>query len=122
MYEFLRSIPPERRRNFLPFVPRGWAFFRRWRSVRWFVALLVPVVASAVVALDRGRAWWEADMLAVLGLAVTLGLFVTLSSGISVSNTGTYLRWWEPVRFWWDVAVLVAAYVGIALGGYVAFT
>jgi hypothetical protein len=37
---------------------------------------------------------------------------------MSSSNTGTYFRRRESVRFWSDAAVLGAAYLGIAVAGY----
>lgn len=118
MDEDLRSVPAERRPRFIPVFPRGWGYLRVWRTARWFLALLVPVALSAAAAVVRGRPWWEAGILAVLGLAVASVLFVTALSGMSSSNTGTYFRDREPVRFWGDVAVVGTAYLGIAVAGY----
>ena len=120
MSEDLQSVPCEDRPKFLPLFPRGWTYFRTWRTARWFMVLLVPIALSVAASLVRGRQGWEAAMLAGLGLAVAAALFVTVSSGMSSSNTGTYFRRREPARFWRDVAILSAAYLGIAVAGYFA--
>lgn len=118
MHDNLRSLPCERRPKSIPVFPPGWAYFRSWRTCRWFLLLLTPVVASVVAAVVRDRPWPGAGVLGMLGLAVASALFVTLLSGMSSSNWGTYCRTREPVRYWLDVAILGAAYLGLALAGY----
>jgi hypothetical protein len=118
MHDHLRSMPCERRPKSIPIFPHGWAYFRAWRTARWFLVLLVPIAASATATVVRGRLWWVAGLVAVLGLAVTSVLFVTIQSGMSSSNVGTYFRDREPVRFWADVVIFGAAYLGLAVAGY----
>ncbi|MBL8792650.1 MAG: hypothetical protein JNM56_01965 [Planctomycetia bacterium] len=118
MHDQLRSLPCERRPQSIAVFPQGWAYLRSWRTFRWFLLLLAPVVASVVAIVVRDRPWWGAGLLGLLGLAVASALFVTLQSGMSSSNWGTYFRTREPGRYWLDVAILGAAYLGIALAGY----
>lgn len=118
MHDDLRSVPFEQRPKFLPVFPRGWVYFRSWRTARWFLAMQVPVVASVAAAVVRGLPYSGVAVLAALGLVVTALLFVTVLSGMASSNTGTYFRDREPVRFWQHVAVLGIGYVGVAVAGY----
>lgn len=54
----------------------------------------------------------------LLGLGFSILLFVFLSSGMSSSNSGTYFRKTEPVRFWADIGLLSAGYSALCFFGY----
>jgi len=92
--------------------------FRCWRCVRWFLLLLLPVVASALAACLRGE-WGEGLILLLLGVAVAAILFVFLGSGASTSNWGTFSRDRRPIRYWIDIAIWTAAYFMVSCGGYI---
>ena len=70
-----------------------------------------------MVFLSRGRNIWEAAGFWVLDTSVATLLFVFLCSGMSSSNTGTYLRSREPVRFWAEIGLLGAAYIALSCAG-----
>ncbi len=120
MHEQLDHVPSDQRPRMIGALPRGASYFRRWRSLRWFLLLLVPPSASAYAFWTHGQTVWEAAGFLLLGVAPASLLFVFLCSGMSSSNTGTYFRHREPVRFWAEVAILIAVYIAISCCGYFA--
>jgi hypothetical protein len=74
--------------------------------------MLLPVGIAMTIAIQRHR------MFAGLGIAtiatvLAAVLFVTLCSGCSSSNWGTYFRSREPGRYWFDVAIGSIIYCAI---------
>lgn len=98
--------------------PRGAKYFRKWRTFRWFLLMLVPVLSSALGAFIRRRGMGVGLSVIVMGLVVAAMLYVDLCSGVSSSNWGTYSRHHEPVRYWFGVGVWTAFYVLISIAGY----
>lgn len=92
------------------------ADFRTWSKVRWLLLLLVPILASSVAAFTRTIG--GGFVVLAIGSAVSMFLFATISSGVSRSNHGIYVRSQNPLAYWFDVAVLVAGYVLVANAGY----
>jgi len=79
------------------------------RALGVFATLSALILANGIAAgLFRHR-WW-----AVLGIAISLAaclvLHISLLSGMISSNTGTYFRETEPIRFWISCAVV---FVGV---------
>ncbi len=60
-----------------PLFPAAWVYFKRWRSLRWFLLLMIPVAISAAAAVSRGRILGCAALLIMGGLAAAL-LFAAL--------------------------------------------
>jgi hypothetical protein len=113
-----RDEMPQALRAELPLFPRGWVYFRRWGTLRWYLLMLV------VPATGLAGAWWRGQIVGgciVFGVAATVGaiVFVFLNSGISSSSSGTFARAREPTRFWVEVMLLAALYVVISLAGWV---
>ena len=120
MHEHLKEIPVERRPKMLPLLPGGASYFRVWRSLRWFLVLLVPVAGSAVSLWSRKHGIGLSLIVGVLGIFVAASLFVDLCSGMTSSNWGTYFRQTEPKRYWLQVAVVAFFYLAISCAGYFA--
>jgi hypothetical protein len=116
MWHNLKDIPPSLRPAPLPLFPSGWQYFQRWRSLRWFVLLLLPGTVSVLVSA------WRHGVQAILGLAIltsltaaiTAILFIALCSGCTSSNWGTWFRSREPFRYWLDVFILSIAYFALS--------
>src|SRR5262245_1091933 len=98
--------------------PEGFVYFRKWRSLRWFLLLVPPVLASGSAVVLRGQGWVPAVFVIVGGHFIGAALFVVLASGMSSSNWGTYFRSREPLRYWLDVAILATAYFMMCVCGY----
>ena len=117
-YKGLESVPPSERPEGIPIFPDGLKYFRRWNTLKWFLALMIPVICSAVAAYVHGHGVWQAVGEVVLGSAFALGLFHTLCSGVASSNLGTYFRRTEPDAYWFDVCILTFAYLFIVAAGF----
>jgi hypothetical protein len=111
----LEDTPLELREEMALF-PRGWVYFRQWRSLRWYLVMLLVPAAGLAAACWRGHVVGGCIVF-VLSAICGAVLFVFLQSGISSSHTGTYTRRHEPLRFWVDAILLGAAYLAIALVG-----
>ena len=118
MHDPLQDHPVSERPRMMGALPRGWIFFRTWRTLRWFLLLALPSIASAVAVWMRGHGYLQAAGLWLLGFAVAILIFVFCCSGMSSSNTGTYFRQTEPVRFWSEVVLLSIVYVALCCGGF----
>lgn len=96
-------------------------YFTSWRTLRWYLLLLLPVVVGAIAVWVRGEGWLGAVGNFVLGAALALALFITLCSGIETSNHGTHFRATEPVRYWLGVTVIATVYfvVGVVSGYFI---
>jgi len=118
LFKTPEPLPPGSRTRMLPLFPAGAAHFRHWRSLRWFLLLVLPVLASSGAALIRGKGFAPALVVLVVGAAAAVALFVVLASGMISSNVGTYFRRTEPVRYWISVAVVVGGYLLLCAAGY----
>src|SRR5262245_19115485 len=114
MNENLESRAPRDRPRMMPAWPRGAPYLREWRTGRWFVVLLVPIGARVGAIITRGLPWSAPIVFAAIGAVVAFLLFATIASGVDSSNTGTYFRKRESVRFWMGVAILAACYTVVA--------
>jgi hypothetical protein len=117
-FEEIESVPCAARPRSIPVFPGGLRFFRDWKTAKWVLLMLLPVLSSAGAAWVRGRAAREAVILLAVGVAASVVVFVMLCSGVSSSNWGTYSRRREPVRYWVDVGLFGLAYIGLCLAGY----
>lgn len=118
MNEPLRQVPVRERPRMIAALPRGWLYFRSWRTLRWFVLLCLPGIGSALAVWLRGHGLWQALGLWVLGFAAAILIFVDFCSGMASSNIGTYFRESEPVRFWTSVGLLCAVYTALCCAGF----
>jgi hypothetical protein len=114
----LEFVPCEDRPHNILTFPRGLPYSRRWTTLRLYLLMLAPILLSA------GLASLQNLMLALIvvltGAGTAAGLLVTVSSGVASTNTGTYLQSREPVRYWLNVLILVAAYVFLSSVGYLS--
>jgi hypothetical protein len=92
---------------------------RKWRTARWFVVLLIPVMASCIAAIARNLPAVAPIFVVLFGTAVAFFLFAAIASGVESSNWGTYFRSREPVRFWIGVAISAIIYASISSAGWV---
>ncbi len=102
----------------IPVFPRGLAFFRLWKTVRWFLLLVFPMVASAASMYLRRRSLGATVGLLVIDTCFASVLFVDLCSGTSSSNWGNYCRRREPVRYWLVTGWLGLFYLACLIAGY----
>lgn len=112
------AMPPAERPRMLPLFPDGTRHFRRWPSLRWFLLLMAPILASAAAVLVRGEGLLPAAVVLVIGSAVAVVLFDVVTTGRSSSNCGTYYRRTEPWRFWLSVGVIALGYLLLSTAGY----
>lgn len=118
MNDDLRNVRCERRPRMIAALPDGWVYFRNWSTLRWFLVLSLPPIASAFAVWIHGHGFWQAAGVWMFGFAISIVLFVSLCSGRSSSNTGTYFRQTEPVRYWAEIVLIVAVYIAVCCGGY----
>jgi hypothetical protein len=102
----------------LPVFPSGLRFFGAWRTVRWFLLLILPVFTSAAGAYLRGRGAGSAVGLLLMGVGWAGMLFVTFCSEVSSSNHGTFYRRREPIRYWLTVGSFGLFYLLFSVVGY----
>lgn len=103
----------------IPIFPRGILFFGVWRTLRWFLLLLQPLLSSAAAAYLRGRGLSAAIGLFLIGTGFAAVLFVELSSGMTSSNWGTFYRRRGPVEYWIAVGMSVLFYLMFSILGYI---
>lgn len=115
-HESLKDVPVARRPKTLALFPWRTPYFRSWHFLRWFLMLLLPLVANAVAFWSRGPA--QSLLVFFGGALVAAALFVQLCSGMVSSNWGTHFRQSEPVRYWLQVSVAAAAYLLLSCSGY----
>ncbi len=111
------ELQPSDRPRFLPTFPRGLVYFRRWRTLRWFLVALIPIAVSLAAAWWRGHAWQGVGAF-ILGTAFTVVAFVDICSGMTSSNWGTHFRSREPIRFWIGIVIMVPIYVLATMAGW----
>src|SRR5688500_1357157 len=85
-HEKLKSVAPGERWKFMETSRRWSPYFRQWRTLRWFLAMLAPASLGAIAAAARGQPWGLVGVLSVMGPAIAAFLFVTIASGTSSSN------------------------------------
>jgi hypothetical protein len=113
-----RNEPCGSRPRRIPLFPRGLAYFRTWRTLRWFLVLMLPLLCSAGAACVHGRGLLMAGGILLLGTTFAGALFVDLCSRMSSSNWGTFYRGREPARFWITVVWCSLFYLVMAVSGY----
>jgi len=99
-------------------LPQGLVYFGSWRTLRWFLLLVLPLLFSAGAAYLLGRGLGTAFGILVMGVGFAAMLFVALCSGIASSNWGTFERRREPVPFWLVVGWVGLFYLLLAFIGY----
>ena len=86
----------------------------RGRALLVITAMLAVVIVNGVLAgLVRHR--WEALLASVIAIPFLLVTHVSINSGFTSSNLGTYFRETEPVRFWRDNILTGGAVVVLVL-------
>ncbi|HEX2854103.1 MAG TPA: hypothetical protein VHO24_12765 [Opitutaceae bacterium] len=80
--------------------------------------MLVPIFAGSAWRYAHTKDIGGSLVILFLGGVLSCFLFVILCSGFVSSNTGTYFRDKEPVRYWRDVGLLMLVYVAISICGY----
>lgn len=116
----LEDTPCSQRPRCVSLFASALVLFLTWRTLRWFLLLVPPLLCSAAAAHLRGRTWGESLGLLLIGLGFAAAMFVELSSGMSSSNWGTFFRRREPVRYWISVGFTALCYLAISLVGYMA--
>ena len=118
MYQELRGMPVADRPRMLPLFPWGTPYFRRWRTLRWFLVVLAPVLASAFQLWRHQHGVGVAVFFGVVGGWLAACLFVTLASGMSSSSWGTYFRQTEAAEYWMQTGFIGVVYLGAACLGH----
>jgi hypothetical protein len=116
--DWLEDLPPASRPKMIPLFPEGFIYFRRWKSLRWWLLTMAPIVASAASAFYR-RSLMGGSMVLVIGFAFGTAGFLTLCMGRSSSNWGTYFRSREPARYSADILIVFAGYLAMAVAGWI---
>lgn len=109
------KYPVEERPRFIAY---SLAPYMKWRYLRWYLLLLVPVMLSTAAFYLRGGSLFKTVGTFVLGAGISFALFTMLCSGIDTSNWGTYFRSTEPIRYWIGVCIVAVFYVlfGVIFG------
>jgi hypothetical protein len=105
-------------RSEMALFPRGWVYFRRWRTLRWYLLMLLVPASGLAAACWRGHIVGGCIVLVMSAVCGAIA-FVFLNSGVSSSNWGTFSRSREPIRYWLDVALMAALYLGCSAGGWI---
>jgi hypothetical protein len=96
-YQNLKDMPvKERPRKLLP--AYSIEYFKGWYLII-FLSVLLLIVLNGTMAGVTQQNWWV-----ILGVLIAaagyLAVFVSICSGVTSSNIGTYFRETEPVRYW----------------------
>ncbi len=96
-YQNFKDMPvKERPRKLLP--AYSLEYFHGWYLII-FLSLLLLIVFNGIIAGVIQQSWWF-----ILGVLIAaagyLAVFVSICSGVTSSNIGTYFRETEPVRYW----------------------
>ncbi len=118
MYEDLQKLPPRARPKMICLFPQGLVFFQSWRTLRWFLLMLVPVLVSAGASWARLQDGGLVIVVGLVGVAVASILFVELCSGMASSNWGTHFRSKEPGRYWAQVLFIALFYLMVSCMGF----
>ena len=118
MHEHLKDMPVAERPKMVSLFPWGASYFRAWRSLRWFLALLLPVAGSAVSLWYHRHGIGVSLFVGLVGAYVAACLFVALCFGMASSNWGTHFRQSEPRQYWSQVTVEGVVYLGLSCVGY----
>jgi hypothetical protein len=113
-----KAVPVSQRPRRLSIFPRGLAYFKSWRSLRWFLLLLLPWLPNSIAAYLRGFGPFNSIGLFLVGAGLSIGLFVGLCSGMDSTNWGTFYRSTEPVRYWVVIAIGACFYLAFSVAGY----
>ena len=116
----IRNMPVSKRPTMIPLFPTGARYFQSWRSVRWFILMLIPIWSSAIAAAVRKQSIMMMILICLIGSGFTAILFVSYCSEMISSNLGTYFKKTEPIRYWLQIIVLVIIYAAFAIAGYQA--
>jgi hypothetical protein len=119
-YEGLDQVPMAERPRMIGALPRGAVYFRTWQTLRWFLLLTIPLLASGIAWWSRKDSVWGFVGVCAIGGACLICLFVALCSGMSSSNNGTVFRHREPIRFWLDILLTTLGYFAMSVVGYFA--
>jgi hypothetical protein len=86
------------------------------RHLLMFTAVVLPVIINGILGGIINHTWW-AILSVIIGAGGMLVFHMAVSSGIVSSNTGTYFRDSEPVRFWISTlgVLIVVLLSGISL-------
>jgi hypothetical protein len=113
-YQNLKGIPvKERPRKLLP--AYSVEYFQGWYLII-FLSVLLLIVFNGIIAGVIQQSWWF-----ILGVLIAaagyLAVFVSICSGVTSSNIGTYFRETEPVRYWITngIATFIVCLVCIAV-------
>ena len=118
MHEHLKGIPVEQRPKMISLFPGGLPYFRAWQSLQWYLALLLPIIGSAISLYLHKHGIGVAMTVGLTGAFVAASLFVDLCSGMASSNWGTHFREGEPRLYWLHVAVVAMVYLALLSVGY----
>jgi hypothetical protein len=118
MLDNLESLPCKDRPRMLSQSTLGAPSLRKWRTARWLVVALIPVMASCVAASARNLPAVAPIFIALFGTGIAFSLFATIASGVESTNWGTYFRSRERVRFWIGVATNVIIYAAVSIAGW----
>ena len=65
-----KAVPVSQRPRRLSIFPRGLAYFKSWRSLRWFLLLLLPWLPNSIAAYLRGFGPFNSIGLFLVGAVV----------------------------------------------------
>ena len=119
MHDELKSVACDRRPKSLSLFPGGLAYLRSWRQRAVLAALLLPVFGSAGAQFLREGKIGGSIVILVIGGVVTPLMYVAICARMISSNTGTYFRESEPIRYWLSVSILIIGYLGFASAGHI---
>lgn len=118
MHQHLKNVPVAERPTMVALFPWGAPYFTRWRSLRWFLALLLPVAGIAASLWSHRHERGLSLFVGLGGIYVAACLFVALFSGMASSNWGTHFRHSEPRQYWLQVAVVGIVYLILCCVGH----
>lgn len=107
--DHLASVPPKHRRSHLA---GDWrktlSLYRSGRFVRfWLAVYVVPFGAALFHYFSSGSAA-ESLISLLIATGFSIALVAGLLEGVTYTNTGIFLRRYEPIRYWITIAILTA--------------
>lgn len=111
----------------VPLFPRGLIYFHRWKTLRWFLILVIPVIVCAADVYLHRHILWESALVLLFGVAAASALFVELVSGIASSKQsdmhgifleGTFSRSRNPILYWIQIGFTASLYLFVIVMGF----
>ena len=108
-YDYLKKLPVNERQKFLG--PDWNIKYFRGRYFFFLLLIITITVFKSLLAIIYGNGFLVVMLCDVIGIPMFIVSHISLISGFISTNTGSYFRETEPIRYWFNIAFLLTGYV-----------